>query len=262
MWSGLKIVLSALLVGALGAAGTAVAAKPKPAQPLFRVTVSASYTDHAIITVVQKPNANGCRQRYDLSATQTVTVGTTTPVLRTAAQLKSGAFVPLQAHEVRNGSERNGWEIGCPALKDDPAEVTDTSACGAKDYAVTNTSLGYLAKTGDHFAFRFSRIGPDPYLGACMAEAFDDPNAVTDISPVVFPPADLFGTAADKKPFWADLARTRLTAGKKIVLSWNDTAGVSAPYLENDPSLETNVTSDKYTLSWDVTLTPVKRAAK
>jgi hypothetical protein len=34
------------------------------------------------------------------------------------------------------------------------------------------------------------------------------------------------------------------------------------PYLEPDPSLQTNVTSNEYTLSWDVTIVPVKPAKK
>jgi hypothetical protein len=264
MGSGLKIAFSALLVCALAGAAAASAAKPKPKpQPTYRVSVKSTYVDHAVITVVEKPNANGCRQRYDLSATQTVVVSTTTPVVRTLAQLKSGQFPPLQAHETRNGSERNGWEIGCPALKDDPADVTDTSGCGAKSYAVTNTSLGYLAATGTRFAFRYTRRAADPYDGNCMAEAYDDPDAETDVSPVVFPPANVWGTATDKKPFWADLVRTRLAsaaAGRPIVLTWNDTAKVSEPFLEtDDPTLEQNVTSDEYTLSWQVTI--VKRAA-
>lgn len=268
MGSGLKIALSALLVCALAATAAASAAKPKPKpQPTYRISVTSSYTDHAVITVVEKPNANGCRQRYDLSANQTVTVGTAKPVLRTLAQLKSGQFPPLEAHEVRNGSERNGWEIGCPALKDDPAEVTDTSGCGNKTYAVTNTSLGYLGATGTRFGFRYSRHAADPYQGNCMAEAYDDPNAATDVSPVVFPPGAVWGTATDKKPFWVELARTRLAnapAGKPIVLSWNDTGKVSEPFLDatDDPTLQENVTADTYTLSWEVTIVPVKRAAK
>ena len=262
MGSGLKIALVGLLACAVGGGATASAAKIVPKrQPLFRVTIKSTYVNHAVITVVEKPNANGCRQRYDLSATQSIDVSTTTPVLRSAAQLKSGVFPPMQAHETRTGSERNGWEVGCPALENDPAQVTDTSGCGARNYVITKPSLGYLAATGTRFAFRYSRNAADPYEGNCMAEAFDDPNADTDISPVTFPP-DPFGTAAGTKPFWADLARTRLTAGKTIVLHWNDTAHESAPYLEDDPSLETNVTSNDYTVSWDVTLAPVKPAKK
>jgi hypothetical protein len=250
-----------LLVCAVGGAATASAKVVPKRQPLFRVTIKSTYVNHVVITVVEKPNANGCRQRYDLSATQSIDVSTTAPVLRSAAQLKSGIFPPLQAHETRTGSERNGWEIGCPALANDPAQVTDTSGCGARTYAITKPQLGYLAATGTRFAFRYSRNAADPYEGNCMAEAFNDPNAATDVSPVTFPP-DPFGTAAGTKPFWADLARARLTAGKTIVLHWNDTAHLSAPYLEDDPSLETNVTSNTYTVSWDVTLVPVKPAKK
>jgi len=212
--SGLKIILSVLLVGALAGAAAASAAKPKPKpkpQPLFRVSITSTYVDHAVTTVVQKPNANGCRQRYDLNATQKVDVSTTKPVLRTLAQLKSGAFVPMQAHEQRDGSERNGWEVGCPALKDDPAQFTDTTGCGAQSYGVTSTSLGYLSRAGTRFAFRYSRNAADPYAGNCMAEAFDDPNAATDISSIVFPPADIWGTASDRKPFWVELSRTQPT---------------------------------------------------
>ena len=251
-----------LLVCAVGGAATASAAKIVPKrQPLFRVTIKSTYVNHAVITVVEKPGTNGCRQRYDLSATQSIDVSTTAPVVRSVAQLKTGIFPPLQAHENRTGSERNGWEIGCPALADDPAEVTDTSQCGARSYAITKPSLGYLAATGTRFAFRYSRTGADPYQGNCMAESFDDPNADTDVSPVTFPP-DPFGTAAGTKPFWVDLARTRLTAGKTIVLHWNDTATDSAPYLEDDPSLDTNIASNTWTVSWDVTLVPVKLAKK
>jgi hypothetical protein len=139
--------------------------------------------------------------------------------------------------------------------------VTDTSGCGARSYSITKPSLGFLAATGTRFAFRYSRHAADPYEGNCMAEVYDDPDSETDVSLLDFPP-DLFGTASGKKPFWADLSRARLTAGKTIVLHWNDTAHVSAQYLEDDPSLETNVTSTDYTLSWDVTLVPVKPAKK
>lgn len=262
MGSALKIALVASLAVVVGGVATASAAKSVPKrQPLFRVTIKSTYVNQEVITVVQKPNANGCRQRYDLNATQSVDVSTTTPVLRSLAQIKSGLFPPMQAHETRNGSERNGWEVGCPALKNDPAQLTDTSGCGVRSYAITKPSLGFLAATGTRFAFTYSRHAADPYQGNCMAEAFDDPNAATDVSPVDFPPAP-FGTASAKKPFWSDLSRARLTAGKTIVLHWNDTASVSAPYLEDDPTLETNVTSNDYTVSWDVTLVPVKPAKK
>ena len=262
MGSGLKIAIAGLLVCAVGGAATASAAKIVPKrQPLFRVTIKSTYVNHAVITVVEKPAVNGCRQRYDLSATQSVDVATTAPVLRTAAQLKTGIFPPMTAHENRTGSERNGWEVGCPALVDDPAEVTDTSECGARSYAVTKPSLGYLSATGTRFAFRYTRIGADPYEGNCMAESFDDPDADTDVSPITFPP-DPFGTAAGTKPFWVDLNRARLTAGKTITLHWNDTATVSAPYLVDDGTLDQNVTSNTWTVSWDVTLVPVKTAKK
>jgi hypothetical protein len=261
--SGLKISLAALLVCALGGAAAASAAKPKPKPPpRFRVSVKSTYVNHAVITVIGEVNrSSGCRQRYDVDATQTIDVSTTTPVVRTLAQLKRGAFVPMQAHEQRNGTGRNGWELGCPALENDPAELEDVSACGAKSYAVTTTSLGYLAATGTRFAFTYSRHAADPYEGNCFAELYLDPDADDPTSVVDFPAAP-WGTASDKKGFWADLVRTRLTNGKKIVLSWHDTATVSTPFLEPDPTLQTNTASNAYSLSWEVTLVPIKPAAK
>jgi hypothetical protein len=260
--SGLKLTFAAFAACALLGAAAASAAKPAPKrQPTFRVTVTSTYVDHNVITVVEVPNANGCRQRYDLNATQTINVSTTKSVLRTLAQVKAGQFPPLQAREHRTGTERNGWEIGCPSLKDDPADITDTSGCGDRSYAMTKTSLGYLAKTGTRFAFRYSRNAADPYGGNCLPEAFDDPNADTDVSPVEFPPAP-FGEASGKKPFWAELARTRLTGTKTITLTFHDTAKVSEPFLEPDPTLETNITSDEYSVTWEVKLVPVKPAKK
>jgi hypothetical protein len=259
--SGLKTALAALLVCAAGGAATASAAKPKP-QPLFRVSVKSTYVNHAVITVVTDVNkSSGCRHRYDVDATQTIEVSTTTPVVRTLAQLKRGSFMPMQAHEQRNGTGRNGWEPGCPALANDPAQFDDVSACGARSYSVTKTSLGYLATTGTRFAFTYSRHAADPYDGNCFAELYLDPNAADPISVVDFP-AEPWGTTAGTKAFWTDLNRSRPTAGKTIVLSWHDTATVSAPFLEPDPSLQTNVASNDYSLTWEVTLVPVKPAKK
>jgi hypothetical protein len=257
----LKIALAALLVCAVAGAATVSAAKPKP-QPVFRVSVKSTYVNHSVITVLGGMNrSNGCRQRYDVDATQKIDVSTTRPVVRTLAQLRRGSFVSMQAHEQRNGTGRNGWEPGCAALANDPAQFDDTSACGPKAYAVSNTSLGYLAATGTRFALTYSRNGADPYAGNCFAVLYTDPYAGDAISVVDFP-ADPWGTANGTKAFWADLNRARLTSGKTIVLSWHGTATVSVPYLEPDPSLQTNVTSNEYTLSWDVTIVPVKPAKK
>jgi hypothetical protein len=177
--SGLKIVLSALLVCALGLAATASAAKPKPKLvTVYRVTVSSTYVHHHTITLVGPKSPNtGCSQRYDVDATQTITLGTTTPIVRTLAQLNRGDFPALRAHEVRNGTGRDGWEPGCPALADDPAELEDTTGCGAQDYSVATTSLGYLAATGTRFAFTYRRHAADPYEGNCFAGVFLDPNS-------------------------------------------------------------------------------------
>ncbi|MDX6413244.1 MAG: hypothetical protein QOH23_654, partial [Gaiellaceae bacterium] len=77
MGSGLKIVLAALFACALGGAATAAAAKPKPKPKtvtVYRVSVTSTYVHHHVITLVgpKSPN-NGCSERYDVDATQTVT---------------------------------------------------------------------------------------------------------------------------------------------------------------------------------------------
>ena len=263
----MKIAVAALLVCALGGAAAASAAKPKPKpkakpQPVFRVTIKSTYSDHHVITLVEPIDVNtGCHQRYDVDATQTIDVSTTTPVVRTLAQIKSGAFPPMQAHEQRNGSGRDGWEPGCAALKDDPAQLDDTSACGAQSYTISKPSFGFLATTGTRFAFTYSRNAADPYDGNCFAGIYLDPNSDALNSVVSFPP-DPWGTAAGTKPFWADLDRSRLTSGKTITLSWSDTATVSQPFVDEDPTLVANVESDVYTLSWQATLVPVKPAKK
>lgn len=263
MGSGLKIVLSALLVCALGLAATASAAKPKPKLvTVYRVTVSSTYVHHHTITLVGPKSPNtGCSQRYDVDATQTITLGTTTPIVRTLAQLNRGDFPALRAHEVRNGTGRDGWEPGCPALADDPAELEDTTGCGAQDYSVATTSLGYLAATGTRFAFTYRRHAADPYEGNCFAGVFLDPNSEDLVSAVDFPPAS-FGTATGKKPFWADLVRSRLKVIKPIALSWKDTATVTEPFIDDDPTYLVDNSTASYTLSWDVKIVPFKRVAK
>jgi hypothetical protein len=258
---GLGLKTALLLVCCLAVTASATAAKPKPKPkpaPTFKVTVKATYVHHHVITLVAKksPN-NGCSQRYDVDATQTVTVETASPIVRTLAQITRGTFPALKAHEVRTGTGRDGWEPGCAALKDDPAQIEDTSACGPKDYSIPKTTLGFLTPTSTRFAFTFTYHGPDPYAGNCFAGIYLDPS--TDVLDVAldFPPAP-FGTATGTKPFWVDVARSRLTSGKPIVLSWKDTATVTEPYIGDDPSYLSDISKAEYSVAWDVTLVPIK----
>jgi hypothetical protein len=261
--SGLKVVLSALLACALVGSATAAVAKPKPKPvTVYRVTVSATYVQHDTIALVEPKNpTNGCSERYDVDATQTITVATTTPVVRTLAQLNRGDFPAVRAHEVRNGIGRDGWEPGCPSLKDDPAELEDTTGCGAQDYSIANTTLGFLTPTSTRFAFTFRRHAADPYEGNCFAGVFLDPNSDDLVTAVDFPPAP-FGTATGKKPYWADLVRSRLKVIKPITLSWKDTATVAAQFIEDDPTYLVNSATSSYTLSWDVKIVPFKRVVQ
>jgi hypothetical protein len=266
--SGLKIVLAALLVCAFGAAATTSAAKPKPKPKpktvtLYRVSVTSTYVHHHVVTLVspKSPN-NGCSERYDVDATQTVTAATTTPVVRTLAQLNRGDFPALKAHEVRNGTGRDGWEPGCPALKDDPAELEDTSACGTQDYSIANPSVGFLTPTSTRFALTYKDHAADPYEGNCFAGVFLDPDSDDLVLALDFPPTPPFGTATGTKPFWADLARSRLKVIKPIVLHWTDTATVTEPFIDDDPSFLVNTSTASYTLSWEIKLVPFKRVVK
>jgi hypothetical protein len=254
----IKLAGAALLICFVAGAANATAAKPKPKPPTFKVTVKATYVHHHVITLIAatSPN-NGCSQRYDVDATQTITVATTTPVVRTLAQITHGTFPAMKAHEVRNGTGRDGWEPGCPALADDPAELEDVSGCGAQDYTIANTTLGFLAPTSRHFAFTYHRNAADPYDGNCFAGIYLDPNSDALNELVDFPP-DPFGTATGAKPFWVDVPRTRLTSGKPIVLSWKDTATVSEPFIGDDPSYLSDLSVSQYSVSWDVTLVPIK----
>lgn len=263
MGSRLKIASAALLVCFVAGAASATAAKPKPKPkpPTFKVTVKSTYVHHHVITLVAAKSTNtGCSQRYDVDATQTITVATTTPVVRTLSQITHGLFPAMQAHELRNGTGRDGWEPGCAALKDDPAQFDDVSACGAKDYSIANTTLGFLSPTSKHFAFTYTRNAADPYGGDCFGGIYLDPNSDALNEFVTFPP-DPFGTATGTKPFWVDVARTRLTSGKPIVLSWKDSATVTEPFIGDDPSYLTDQSISEYSVSWDVTLVPIKPKA-
>jgi hypothetical protein len=261
--SGLKIVFGALLVCALGGAATASAAKPKPKTvTVYRVSVTSTYVHHHVITLVgpKSPN-NGCSERYDVDATQTVTAATTTPVVRTLAQLNRGDFPALKAHEVRTGTGRDGWEPGCPSLVDDPAEFDDTTQCGAQDYSIANPSVGFLTPTSTRFALTYKDHAADPYAGNCFAGVFLDPDSDDLVQAIDFPP-DPFGTATGKKPFWADVARARLKVIKPIVLSWTDTATVTEAFIDDDPSFLIDTSTAAYKLSWDVRIVPFKRVVK
>lgn len=259
-------VAAVSLTAVAAASGAKPKPKPKPKPPpSFLVSVNATYSHEHTETVVYRPEANGCHFRWDLSGKQTVTATTPKPVLRTFAQVtKGGAFAPLSAVEQRSGSARSGWEPGCPALAGLPPDIEDTSACGQQSYTIpaAETSLGYLGSaTSTRFAFGFARNGADPYGGNCLAAVYVDEGSdeQAPTSTVDFP-GPLWGTASGERQDWFELARTKLTtATKPLVLSWSDTASTSQPYFDPDPkAYDTNVTTDSYTVSWQVTLTPVK----
>ena len=251
--------MGAVLV--LAVAGAAQAAA-KAANPSFDVTVASTYVRHHIAHIASKPQQNGCVFHIDSDATQQVTTKLQTPAVLTLRQLRHGVkpFALMVARETRSGNYSYGYQDGCPNLTTTPRLVSDTSGCGTRTFMVlsANVALGYIGGTNN---FRFTSVydGPDAFRGSCLHEVFatDDLGnaAAADIE---VPPAIWLKTTPPTQ-WWTTLDPAKLTTGKKVVVKFAQSATIVNPDPTGSPAAyDQAVYSDAYTVSWTVTLTPVK----
>jgi hypothetical protein len=251
-----RLVVLAAVVALCCAAAASAARSPNPR---FTLRATSTYVRHHVTHLVRKRDDSGCRQRNDVDTTQRLTTVTEGPSPTTFNELARGGrnSFRLAVRESRVGSLREGWEVGCPLLADNPAYVGDASGCGTKHYDISlgNTGIGYAG--GDNFRFSYSDGMPDPYNGKCLIDFYRPEGSFGNSVNVAFPPR-VWQVGKTKRKWWTDVARKKLLAGKMVVIRWKDSATIDTPVTLTPEAYDESVYRDTYTLSWTVTLRPTK----
>jgi hypothetical protein len=251
-----RLAAAAAAAVALSCAGAATAARaPNPA---FTLTATSTYVRHHVTQIVRKRDESGCRQRNDIDTLQRITALTELPTRTTLSELARGGrnSFRLNVKEARTGTLRAGYEVGCPLLAEHPAYVGDATGCGTRHYdiSLSKTGIGYAG--GDKFRFSYGISLPDPFNGRCLIDFYRG-DSLADTLTLNFPPREWLA-GKTKRRWWTRVARTRLLAGKPVVVRWKDSATIDVPPTLTPEAYDESVYRDTYTLSWTVTLKPAK----
>lgn len=254
----MKALVAIGLTMLLAAAANAAPAK-RPANPSFRVDVSATLVRRNVRHIVGKPQSNGCVVRTDADATSLMRLHVETPRVLTYRQLLHGVspFAALAGKETRGGSYRYGYDTtsGCPHSGETIREG-DTSTCGTKHFKVLELfdTVGFVNRT-HRFRFSVRNSAPDPFGGGCLSEIFTGDNDVVPNSVSIFLPPDPWKAAGP--PYWQVVDPRTLLQRKQVVISFTSTRTIPVADVVKNPDAFTQATiTNQYTLAWTVTLTP------
>src|SRR5262249_29374454 len=221
----------------------------------FRVTVSSTLSQHEVTHIVRKTDpTTGCHWRTDSDVKDTITLSSAQPVRMSLTDLVRGGadYVRLNARETRGGSYWDGWESGCPALATEPASRSVTSGCGTRRFDVSQslTAVGYAAPSSSNFRVTYNGILLEPFRGTCLPTG----EGALNLS---FPPIEWLQPAT-KRPVRGAVPHARLLAGKPVVVQWKDARTFTHPGTLSPDQYDEDTSSVAYSLSWKVTLVPVK----
>lgn len=231
------------------------------ADPSFRVTVTSTFFRHHVVHIATKPQPNGCVLQTDSDAAQRVVAKTATASVLTLRELLRGAtpFALLNAKETRGGSYSFGYNDGCPFLATTPRHVSDTSGCGrVRPFQVLSEfdTVGFIRGT-NKFRFTYAKTGGDVFDGTCLEEVFVGEDESHPSAESVAIPPRAWTTA--KRKWYTTLDPATLRAGRTVVVRFRGAATFTTPPQGDPAAFDRYVSTDTYTISWTVTLTPVKR---
>ena len=221
----------------------ATAAPPKP--DAFHVTIHATMDAQYDFA-----NQNGCTT----NETRHVVVRNEKPLTLTAHQLgKAQNFLfTLVATEQRSVTYTATLPNGCTGHEG------ATNACGTVKYQIgsVGTGVGFTNRTSNKFWLFYTRIGTDPYQGACGPGVAAAPGSKVPVWTDNFPPGGLPGTwgpipgsakygVIPGGSLQTTVDRANLGAHKRFAVQWSE-AGESQNGSEHE----------QLAASWQVTLVP------
>ena len=233
--------------------GAGAASAARQTNPLFRLTLTSTITQHQVTHIVRKTDPmTGCHWRTDADIKDTITVSSAQPYKVSLADLIRGGndIVRLNARDTRGGSYWDGWEQGCPALASQPPHTLPKTACGTRRFTVSQSlvSVGYAS--ANNFRLQYGGTLLDPFNGNCLP----DGDGALNLS---FPPIEWLQPAT-KRPWWVRVNRSKLLAGKPVTVSWKDARTFTQPATSNPEQYDQDTSSTAWSLAYTVKLVPVK----